>query len=164
MSLLEKIEHLLLLEKIECSGKNLLAILTFLPGYVNSKWQLFKDVFFYTIKRFIPQKEVTCRSSLPPWLTKEVRRCLQKQDSARRQARKQNTSSAWEVYRQLRNTAIQAVRRSKEKFFSTMASKVTPPRDFWKEYHSITKVHAHLRNNMVLGDCSSSTTINLEGR
>ncbi len=53
-------------------------------------------------------------------------------------------------------STVQAVRRSKEKFFSTMASKVTTPRDFWKAYHSITKVHALLPNNMFLGVSSSA--------
>ncbi len=127
-------------------------------GDVNSSWQLFKDAFFNTIKRFIPQKEVTCMSSLPPWHTKDVGRCLQKRDSARRQARKQNTNLAWRVYRQLCNAAVQTVRRSKEKFFSTMASKVTTPRDFWKAYHSITNVHALQPNNMFLGVSSSSSS------
>ena len=41
-------------------------------GDVNNTWSLFKTAFLDTMHRFIPSKFISCKKSLPPWLTGEV--------------------------------------------------------------------------------------------
>ena len=86
-------------------------------GDVNSTWSMVRTAFLDKVRRFIPCKKVSCRSSLPPWLTKDVRRLMLKRDRAGRAARKSNEPCQWQAYRRLRNAVTGELRRSKLEFF-----------------------------------------------
>ena len=81
-------------EALNAALENSLPPLTVVAGGdVNSTWSMFRTAFLDTLGGFIPRKKVSCRSSLPPWLTKDVRRLMLKRDRAGRAARKSNEPS-----------------------------------------------------------------------
>ena len=82
---------------------------------VDSAWELFREAFMFTVRRFIPTKLSGRRTALPPWFTKEVKRsCLSQRDKARAFAKTVDTQSAWLSFRQLRNRAVTVVRNAKQ--------------------------------------------------
>ena len=125
-------------------------------GDVDKTWPLLKSAMMDTCKYHIPSKSVICRSSLPPWLTKSVRRAMRKRDRARLKAKRLNSASAWNLFRSLCNKAVSALRHSKAAFFSSLSDKVSSPRDLWKTYHSLVSVKSPLPDVMRSGDVSSS--------
>ena len=128
-----------------------------LPGAdVNRAWDLFMTAFMDTVSRFVPRKVVSCRSLIPPWLTKAIRRLIQKRDRARRAAKRSSLPRAWQLYKRLRNAVVASLRSSKKDFLDSLASKVGSPRDFWKAYHSITKTSQSIPSVMNLGKRQSS--------
>lgn len=127
-------------------------------GDVDNTWPLFSKAFMDTMERLIPSKHIAFRGSLPGWLSKDVRRCLRRRDLARRRAKRLDSAAAWGIYRKLRNLAVLAIRRSKEAFFQKIASKVRSPRDFWKNYHSLTKSRPSLPEVMTHNGSSSSSS------
>ena len=104
-------------EALNAALENSLPLLTVVAGGdVNSTWSMFRMAPLDTVHRFIPRKKVSCLSSLPPWLTKDVRRLMLKRDRAGRAARKLNEPSQWQAYRRLRNAVTGELRRSKQVF------------------------------------------------
>ena len=94
---------------------------------------------------------VSCRSTLPPWLAKDIRKLIWKRDKARRVAKSSNVQSAWQAFKLLRNANVTAIRRSKRYFIDSLASRTNSSRDFWKAYHSITKTTQTIPPEMSLG-------------
>ncbi len=108
------------------------AVLT--RGDVNGTWPLLYTAFMDTVCRHVPCKLVTCKKSLPPWITIPVTRAFCKRDHARRVAKRLNLQRSWATFRRLRNLAVSAVRRAKRGFFVSMSQSTNT---FWKTYHRL---------------------------
>ena len=114
-------------------------------GNVNSTWPLFKTAFLDTVHRFIPNRLVHCKKSLPPWITGEVRNAIRKHKAAHRRAKRLGTPAVWKKFRHYRNETVLAVRKAKQEFFSSICSPFNDSsKDFWKAYHSLSKSNARM--------------------
>ena len=122
-------------------------------GDVDCTWPLLLRSFMDTVNRFIPCKFVTCKKSLPPWITSSVRHAFHKRDRARRVAKQLNTPDVWASFRRLRNLAVSAVRKARKAFFSSLSIWLGGRNNFWRTYKSLssnsTKVAPYLSNGSI---------------
>lgn len=105
---------------------------------VDWAWSTIKSQFLSVMERYIPHRVVPTRRAQPPWITKDVRRCLHKREKARQAAKARDTADHWRFFRRLRNRAVSVVRLAKREFFSSLSVRVSNLKDFWKTYRSLT--------------------------
>ena len=111
---------------------------------VDWAWTTFESMFLSVIKHFIPCRTVPSRHTQPPWITKDVRRCLHQRNKAWRAAKASDITERWQVFRWLRNLVVSAVRSAKRMFFATLSDRVGSLKEFWRTYRCLTATAACL--------------------
>ena len=86
-----------------------------------SKWT---ELFLASARKFTPTKVIKVRPGEPQWLTTYIKRLIRKRNRLYKKAKKNNNPVHWEKYRRIRNNVVSNLRKSKQKYYSSLAEKV----------------------------------------
>ena len=106
---------------------------------VDACWPNWKSAVLDIINADIPKARVR-DSNRPPWIDKEVRRLLKRKESARRAAKKHNSTYYLEKFRILRKESKALINRKLKEYHTSLGDslKVNPKR-FWSYFRHKTK-------------------------
>ncbi len=100
---------------------------------VHDAWTLFHDLFINVVNWHAPIKKIQIKNRLSPWIDRELAVLLQNRNAAWCKARLSKLPADWLAFRQIRNKALQAVRKSKVSYFTEKFSLSSlNPKRFWK--------------------------------
>ena len=125
---------------------------------VNLAWESFHNIYLSVMKKFIPSKIVSGKSSLP-WLIPPVRRAIERRNRTHREAKRHDSPDVWCKFRLLRNRAVAILRQAKKLFFDKFTIHKGDQKSFWKVYHSVTAVKSRVPAVLYLGNSSSNDAV-----
>ena len=127
-----------------CYGKadwdNLRSLLSYIPWHcaffdsdINHNWACWKDLLFTAVDECIPKRK-NRRKSNAPWITKELIVLCKKKKSLYKRARRSNTATIWEKYRQLNNSVKRLCNTARWSYIKKLALDLQEndnPKPFW---------------------------------
>ena len=79
---------------------------------VNSKLDLFNELFLNTLNRHAPMKYIKIKGRPHKFIGKEIKQLMKVRDRRLKSFRKSKNSEDWNSYKQLRNTAKISIRKA----------------------------------------------------
>ena len=103
---------------------------------IDQNIQVISDTIIKAAEESIPNKIVTIKPDDHPWITCHIKNLIRKRKRTYRQFKKTNNMHFWTKYKQLRNKANSAVRKSKKDYFdkldNLLSSENSNSKLFWK--------------------------------
>ena len=103
---------------------------------IDQNIQVISDTIIKAAEESIPNKIVTIKPDDHPWITCHIKNLIRKRKRTYRQFKKTNNMHFWTKYKQLRNKANNAVRKSKKDYFdkldNLLCSENSNSKLFWK--------------------------------
>ena len=103
---------------------------------IDQNIQVISDTIIKAAEESIPNKIVTIKPDDHPWITCHIKNMIRKRKRTYRQFKKTNNMHFWTKYKQLRNKANNAVRKSKKDYFdkldNLLSSEKSNSKLFWK--------------------------------
>ena len=113
---------------------------------IQDAWNLFYEMFSAIVNKHAPVKKFRIRNRHSPWFDHKLTVLLQQKNAAWRQARQSKSPGDRLAFRQIRNKALQAVRKAKIGYFKDQFSlSGSDPKRFWKTVRELeNKPATHL--------------------
>ena len=104
----------------------------------------FSEIIIEKAKLCMPSKTVTIRPNDVPWMNSEIKLLIEERSRVYRLAKRTNKQEDWLRFRQLRNSAVHAIRQRKLDYYTTLENRITNLSDFgtkewWKIVNSFLK-------------------------
>ncbi|KAJ8321710.1 hypothetical protein KUTeg_000181, partial [Tegillarca granosa] len=87
----------------------------------------------------IPNKTVTIRPLDPPWINGGIRKLIRKRRRLHRRAKHSDNPTHWAQFRKIRNKYVNTIKKSRDKYFKSLASKLQNKNLDAKQWWKITK-------------------------
>ena len=109
---------------------------------VNFAWNCLKSILSTTFDLHAPFMTKNIKGKICPWLTIEIKACMNERDKMLRFARRNNTELNWKAYKNLRNRCTNLVKKAKQDHYKDLlTTNINNPRGFWKTIKSIIPIN-----------------------
>ena len=119
---------------------------------VNSAWIAWRDMVAKFIHDAIPQRTVTHHPNNKPWYASYHHRLRRSRDRLFAAAKRANSSSAWTMYRFVRNACTAALRKAKRQYYQRIADRLQDDKGSYKWWKLAKTACGISRPSMTLPD------------
>ena len=104
---------------------------------VNNALNLFKNILTEAFDKHVPLKRKRVKGQPCPWIDEDVCPHMDQRDKLLRKARKSNSTTDWNLYRQMRNTCTNMLQTAKWYHHNLLNENRLNPKIFWKAIKEI---------------------------
>ena len=104
----------------------------------NLAWEYLFEILTNVFNKHAPKITKRVKGRLCPWLTAEIKEIMNNRDQILRRFRKHKQSADWELYKTLRNTCTNQIRKAKSEYYQNLLEENRKnPNSFWKTIKKI---------------------------
>ena len=130
---------------------------------VDDKVSLFNSFFIEFLDFHAPLKTIRIKKHCAPWISKSIRREMDKRNKLLRNYLSTQSSSTWLEYKSQRNLVVSLQRKAKKEYFHRLISKVVPPSTLWNTLRTVCTASKSKSTNWNLfgsDHVTTATTLN----
>ena len=114
---------------------------------IDNKVTIFENIYSEIINKHAPYRIFRVTRPASPWLTDDIRKLMDTRDQYKNKFNLDKTPETEEIYKTLRNTVCQAIRRAKIKTFNDkINSKIKNARQFHQAFKNFSVVESSCNN------------------
>ncbi|XP_020298638.1 uncharacterized protein LOC109862886, partial [Pseudomyrmex gracilis] len=135
----------------------------FLSELSDCDWNIFADLeeiddkiaWFYgnllnCYNKHAPLKTIHPKHLPAPWITPEIRTCMQERNKQRRRWRRNKTEASYSLYKRLRNQTQAMVREAKQNYYLSIFSNKKDPATIWSNLRQLGLVKSKRSDRSLL--------------